>query len=194
MSRSEISSAVQPLVRVFDAMGIRYFVSGSVAGSLYGMARATLDIDIAAAILPGMAGELVEVLQDDYYITRESVADAAKRGASFNLIHLETMIKVDVFVVGSRPFDMQALARSNRETIDDEDDGSEAIAFATAEDVVLNKLRWYRQTGSSSTRQWDDIVTILEFQRDRIDTAYLYHWAQELAVTQLLDRALEEAK
>jgi len=120
------------------------------------------------------------------------VRDGIARGASFNVIHLETMLKVDVFVSKDRPFDRRAMDRarpSSPETADER-----ALPLASAEDIVLAKLDWYRRGGETSERQWTDVLGVLRAGVDSLDRRYLENGARELAVSDLLVRALAEAR
>ena len=64
---------------------------------------------------------------------------------------------------------------------------------ATAEDTILAKLEWYRMGGGVSERQWRDVLGVMKVQADRLDLAYLRQWADQLNVSDLLERALTEA-
>ncbi len=102
------------------------------------------------------------------------------------------MFKVDVFVRSRRPFDQLQLARRSAHIVTTD---PQRIAYvATAEDTILAKLEWYRAGGESSERQWRDVVGIVQAQSGRLDVNYLRHWAEELGVTDLLQRALEQAR
>ncbi|MCS6774490.1 MAG: hypothetical protein NZ693_10330 [Thermoflexales bacterium] len=64
---------------------------------------------------------------------------------------------------------------------------------ASAEDIVLSKLEWYRVGGETSERQWRDVVGVLKVCANILDSDYLHRWATELKVGDLLSRALREA-
>jgi hypothetical protein len=65
---------------------------------------------------------------------------------------------------------------------------------ATAEDTVLNKLRWYRAGGETSERQWNDLRGIVQVSGARLDLAYLNTWAPRLGVADLLERLLHKGR
>lgn len=191
MSEPDLLAALEPVVDALERLGVRYQVAGSVASSVHGMARSTMDVDVVAELEDSHVGELVRSLQGDYFIDENQVRAAVRDRASFNLIHQATIMKIDVFLPKQRLYDRQALARGIDETIA-EDPESRSIRFAAAEDVILAKLEWYRLGNETSERQWADVLGILRVQRDRLDVAYLRRWAVELGVEDLLARALGE--
>ena len=71
---------------------------------------------------------------------------------------------------------------------------SRAAYFATAEDLILSKLEWFRLGGESSDRQWGDVLGVLRVQGSALDRPYLRRWAKQLGLTDLLDRALKESE
>ncbi len=99
MSKPDIILALEPVVEAFDRLGVGYFIGGSVASSAHGLPRATLDVDMIADLEPSHVRLLVEALEKDYYIDANMILDAIRRLASFNLIHLSTMLKIDIFVL-----------------------------------------------------------------------------------------------
>ena len=189
---SEPVAVTLQVTRVLEQLGVAYVIGGSMASTAYGRIRSTMDVDIVADLQSTHVGRLVQALGDDFYLDARSAHDAIERRASFNLIHLETMFKVDVFIPQDRPFDRQQLARGERQTIGAEPE--HAAYVASAEDVILAKLEWYRLGGETSERQWRDVLGILEVSGERLDGDYLQKWAAALDVADLLEKALSEAK
>lgn len=192
MNPPNILAALAPVVDALERLGIAYHIGGSVASSAHGIARATLDVDIVADLALAHIRPLVETLRETCYIDEEMVREAVQRRSSFNVIHLETVLKVDVFVLKARPYDQEAFRRIRRDTLDEAQDARE-FYVASPEDVILNKLEWYRLGGGVSDRQWNDVLGVLKVQRDALDFFYLRRWATDLRVSDLLDRALGDA-
>lgn len=179
------------VVRAFEALRVPYFLGGSMASSVHGIYRATADADFVAALGPHHAEPLVRLLQPAFYADLEAIRTATVSHRSFNVIHLDTMLKVDVFVASSAPFHLMQMRRRVLQATTP--DGKTTFYVASPEDTVLAKLRWYRDGGGVSDRQWNDVLGVLKVQGPALDRAYLEEWARELGVTELLHRALDDA-
>ena len=134
---------------------------------------------------------LVRALTPAFYADADSIRQAIREQSSFNLIHLESMFKVDVFVRTARPFDRAQFSR--RITAIVATDPERTAFVASAEDTILAKLEWYRTGGEESDRQWRDIIGILKAQGEQLDLNYLRDWASRLRVGDMLERALRDA-
>jgi hypothetical protein len=121
------------------------------------------------------------------------IADSIRRNTSFNIIHRETMFKVDIFIPRPSAFLKSQIARAQEQTFKLEPITPISARFASPEDTILSKLEWYRQGGASSDRQWRDILGVLKTRAGDLDFDYLWNWAGELNVEDLLERALGEA-
>ncbi|HEX8683594.1 MAG TPA: hypothetical protein VF707_14835 [Ardenticatenaceae bacterium] len=192
MAAPDLVAALTPVVEALEQLRVPYLIGGSVASSVYGIARATLDVDIVAHLAPRHVQPLVERLRDTYYISEEAIHEAIARRFSFNLIHLQTMIKVDLFIPQGQPFDEEEFRRIRMDTLTD-DETARSFPFSSPEDVILHKLQWYRAGGESSERQWNDALGVLKVQAAALDLAYFAKWARTLGVADLLTHALREA-
>ena len=179
------------VVNAFDALRIPYFLGGSMASSVHGIYRATADSDFIAAVRPHHAEPLANLLQPAFYAQVDAIRSATASSRSFNLIHLQTMLKVDVFVAKTDPFHLMQMRRRVLQPASA--DGQIKLYVASAEDTVLAKLQWYREGGAVSDRQWNDVLGVLKVQEPALDRGYLRQWARELRLTYLLDRALDDA-
>jgi len=187
----DLYAAMAPVLAAFEQLGIAYYVGGSVASSVYGIPRATLDVDLVADLHADQVLPLVQQLQDAYYISEDAAREAIRDQSSFNVIHLQTMLKVDIFVRKARPFNAEAFQRARREQVDDA--GGHTLMLPSPEDILLAKLEWYRQGNEVSDRQWSDILGIMKVQAEALDLEYARRWAGALGVADLLERALAEA-
>jgi hypothetical protein len=191
VTADDLLSAVVPVAECLDALSVRYFLTGSTASSAHGIARASLDADLVAELDASHVDSFIACLADAYYVPTDALYAAVAERRSFNLIHLATMFKVDVFVSRRRPYDVVAADRAQPELIDTAA-AAPRLPTATAEDTVLRKLEWFRRGGELSERQWWDVVGVLKVAR-HADREYLRKWAPQLGVADLLDRAFEAA-
>ena len=177
---------------VLEKLGITYYIGGSFASSAFGIARATLDVDLVADVKTEHVAAIEEALRDDFYIDKEMILEAIKRRTSFNLIHLETAFKVDVFIVKDRSLSRSALMRRLKRNISE--DSSLELYFASPEDIILAKLEWYKSSGAIAEQQWVDILGVIKVQGSSLDLGYLKKWAAEISVSDLLIKALQEGE
>jgi hypothetical protein len=127
-------------------------------------------------------------MSGEFYVDAAALRRAIHTRTSTNLVHQATQLKVDLFVAGGTPLDQQQLAR--RIAVDLED--GRRLYVHPPEDILLQKLRWYRRGGEVSDRQWRDIAAIVRVQGPRLDREYLRAGAALLRVSDLLERALAE--
>jgi hypothetical protein len=177
------------VTRALDALGILHTVGGSIASSFAGEPRSTVDIDIVVAIGEGHIEALSLALSQDFYIDRDALRRAVRNSSTANLIHQASQLKVDIFVAGGTPLDDQQLRRRQRVDVGH----GRTLHVHPPEDILLQKLRWYRQGGEVSDRQWRDILGIVRTQGERLDRKYLADNAPVLGVADLVTRALGES-
>lgn len=176
----------------FDRAGIPYVVGGSFASSLHGEPRSTNDVDIVAQLDVAAAIRFVESLGPEFYVDRDAATDAARAAGSFNIIHIQSAVKIDIFIAGDDALDRERLVRRERVSVRV---GSHAVTLwvDTAEDTILRKLEWYRRGGEMSERQWRDVLAVIAVQT-RLDWDYLQSWAERIGVADLLSKARSEAR
>jgi hypothetical protein len=191
MKIPDIFLAVQPVLKAFENLSIPYYIGGSVASSIYGMARATMDVDIVADLKISHINRLKQILENEYYIDNEMIADAIRSASSFNLIHLETMIKIDVFLHKEDPYAEMALQRKRKDTLEELD--KVEFYFSSPEDIIIAKVQWYKIGGFVSERQWLDVIGVIKVQGDLLDKKYLKRWSQKLGLASLMQNAFDEA-
>ena len=159
-----------------DALGIAHTIGGSLASSFAGEPRSTIDVDIVAAIEEAHVSALVARLAGEFYIDDASLLRAVRNRTSTNLVHNATNLKIDLFIAGGTPLDLQQIARRRAVVV-----SGRTIYVHPPEDILLQKLRWYR-----------DIAGIIRTQGRALDRAYLREHAPALGVADVLEQALAQ--
>jgi hypothetical protein len=191
MKKTDIISALDMVIDCFEKLGIEYCIGGSVASSVYGIARATMDVDLVADVKINHVNNLVKAIEKKYYIEADMITKAIHEKTSFNLIHLDTMLKIDVFILKNQPYDSEAFAKRIPDILDEEN--PRRFYLYSPEDVILNKLQWYQSGGKVSEQQWKDVLGILKVQGNKLDLQYLKHWASKLDLSDLLNHSYNDA-
>ena len=171
-----------------EISGVPYTIGGSLASSFSGEPRFTQDVDILVDLQQQQVEPLMTALGSAFYVDSDALRRAARERSTVNVIHIPTNIKVDLFVAGGSTLDEGQLRRRVRRQLAADPD---AFAyFHSHEDILLQKLLWYRMGGEVSDRQWRDAQAIVLKQGDRLDQAYLRSTAAESGLLHLLDRIL----
>ncbi len=190
--KHETEEVIERFADMLDGLGIRYAIGGSVASALYGTVRFTRDADISVESFSSVADRLYTLLKSEFYVSKQAMAQALKSHGSFNIIHLETVFKIDIFVQGPGEFEQRLFDRSRMQRLSDT--SRRDVSVVSPEDIILLKLRWFRETDGTSQHQWSDVLAVLAVQRERLDFEYLMEAARKLGLKELLTRAIDEAK
>ena len=190
MPGGPIDLALQ-IAALLDSLAIPYVLGGSLASSLVGEPRTTVDLDFAIRLRSEDVAPLLAALGTEYYVSSEAVQSAVARTASFNIVKLDSVEKVDLFVLGDGLLDRRQLARRQRLVVSESP--RRELWVGSPEDQVLRKLDWYRAGGGVPDRQWRDVLGILAVQAARLDRADLESAAADLGLAELLARAFQEA-
>ena len=184
----DILAALAPVVAAFDGLGVRHYIGGSVASTMHGAIRSTMDVDVVCDLRADQVEAFLAAFGADVYVSQAAVRQAVEKRSCFNVIHLPTAYKVDVFVSRGRPFDVAAMERAiplplaaGRET---------TVPVATPEDSIVAKLEWFRLGDETSERQWQDVSRLVALHGDVLDLAYMRRMAESVGVADLLDRLL----
>ena len=178
------------VAQVLDELNIPYLIGGSIASSLQGFPRLTNDADIVADIHLDQVSKLFAALKDEFYVDEQTVRVAVLERRSFNVIHYDSVFKIDVYIPDE--FGQQQLKRRRPETL--LPDSQQETYISMPEDTILAKLSWYRRGGEVSQRQLADVAGIIKVQGQKLDLSYLREWADKLNVRELLEKVLEETR
>lgn len=184
----DLIAALEPVAAAFRRLGVSFYVGGSVASTYHGAIRSTMDVDLVCDLQNHHIAAFVSAFGPDCYLSEAAVRDAVERRSCFNVIHLPTAFKVDVFVSRGRLFDVAAMSRAATHPLGS--DGSLAVPIASPEDSVLAKLEWYRLGEEASERQWDDVSRLVALLGDTLDLDHMRRMAESLGVSDLLERLL----
>jgi len=187
-----LDEVLKLIIDSLDKLGIPYMLAGSLASAAYGPPRSTHDVDIVVDLKREHVQGFVETFSKSFYVDQGQIEQAINSRRSFNIIHLQSFFKADLFLLARTDFAREEFTRRLQRPL--EGLPGAQISVATPEDTVLSKLVWYRQGGETSELQWRDVNGILKTQGKRLDLAYLQHWADKLRIADLLERARLEAR
>ncbi len=175
------------VARILDQSGIAYAVTGGVAVFVWGKPRFTADIDIVVQLKAESVDHLARVLRslsEASYVSEEMMRHALAHKGEFNFIDGASGVKVDFWVLGDDPFEKSQLSRRIRRKV-----AGEKVFFVSPEDLILSKLRWYEESGSS--RQLEDVESVLKIQK-KLDVRYIRRWARVHGTSTLLEPLLKK--
>lgn len=158
-------------VAALERLGLRYYVTGSMASMRYGEARLTNDIDIVIELPPARVRELCAAFpENDFYVSEDAAAYASLHGGQFNVIRPDAGLKIDFIVALPDSPDLVRFDRAIRLATAD---GGDAL-FTSPEDSIVSKLDFFRQ--GESDKHLRDIASILKIRGDQLDLAYINSW------------------
>jgi hypothetical protein len=183
----EQSELLRIAVGALDELGLRYFVTGSVATIFYGEPRFTNDVDLVVDLPPTRVAEFCQKFPlPEFYVSQDAALQAAVHHGQFNIIHPESGLKIDVVVPEKNPFNQGRFLRAARVRPSAD---LEAM-FASPEDVIIKKMQYYREGGSE--KHLRDIAGILKISGDKVDKNYIARWATLFGVDTIWQAILEE--
>ena len=166
---------VRDVSQRLDGAGIGYMLTGSMAMNYYAQPRMTRDIDVVVALRPVDAERVVKLFSPEYYISREAVDSSIAQQSLFNLIHNESVIKVDCIVRKQNEYRLNEFNRRQRIKIQDFE-----TWIVSKDDLILSKLFWAKD--SHSELQLRDVTNLVATGCDR---AYIERWTDGLGLANL---------
>lgn len=173
---------LRDLAGKFAQGNIDYMLTGSMAMNYYAEPRMTRDIDLVVALDSNDVDTIADLFGADYYLACEAITRAIACESVFNLIHNETIVKVDCIVRKSSDYRRLEFERRLAITIQDF-----TVWVASKEDLIISKLDWARD--SRSELQLRDVRNLLT---TGFDFRYLEQWTRELGLYDLWQECLHE--
>ncbi len=190
MNNPQDIAVLEKLTDILDELNIAYVIGGSFASSAYGAVRFTQDADITVEPFGQKNDKFFEAIKEVFYISKEAMSQALQNRTSFNIIHLTTAFKIDIFIQKDNEFQSQMLSHGRKLPLGKT---AKKVSFVSPEDIILLKLDWFKQSGGNSERQWSDVLGVLASQKDSLDFDYLKTWAKKLGLNELLQKTIAES-
>ncbi|MFH1541712.1 MAG: hypothetical protein ABIE84_01310 [bacterium] len=182
MNEAEV---LRKVIADLEELKIPYALTGGLAVSFYGRPRSTHDFDIIVQIPsgPSYIKKLLAAFGKEFYISEEGIIDAVLHQTMFNIIHHETGLKIDMWILKDSEYDREAFGRRKKMAA-----LGTGISILAAEDMILNKLQWYKV--SEIDKHLNDVRGVCEIQKGSLDKEYLKKWAARLLLQGLLNDIL----
>ena len=175
MNQEEVFLSV---IKTLNQLNLPYIITGAYASSIHGEPRATHDIDLQIYLTPKDINDIYNAFQENFYVSKEGIEDALKYRTMFNLIHLESQIKIDFWIPKQSEYDQERLKRRQEITIS----GIKTFVISP-EDSILTKLDWHKKT--ELEKHFADALGIMRIQGDRLDFDYITSWVEKLSIEEL---------
>ena len=146
----------------------------------YAQPRMTRDIDIVVMLQKDDTATIVNLFEADYYVPVATISRAIARRSMFNLIHNESVFKIDFIVLKADAYRQEEFARRRQVTIEDFQ-----TWVVSREDLILSKLFWAKD--SKSEMQLRDVKNLLT---PDCEMEYLTSRAAQLGVAELLNEVM----
>ena len=177
----DLEDLLKEVVEKFEKIKVPYAFTGAIGSSYWGRPRTTHDFDLVLHLKAGQnkSKKIIDVFHDDYYASEEAIISSIIHKTMFNLIHHQTGIKIDCWILKEDKYFLESFKRRKKQKFE-----GKWIYFLAPEDLILNKLLWYKE--SKLRKQIEDVRGILEVQRGKLDLKYLNKWASKLKVDTII--------
>lgn len=179
---------VLTVVEVLDRVGVAYMLVGSFSSNVHGVPRLTEDADFVVEIDDEKkVGEIGRLLGSEYRLDPQLLLETVTGNLRYVVSHPASGFVVELFLLGADPHHQERWKRKLTRQLN-----GRWVYFQTAEDVVIQKLRWYGRIKRSKDRE--DVLDVIDTQRESLDMAYIRRWTDAHGTSHLLDDVLRELR
>ncbi|MCY2962615.1 MAG: hypothetical protein NT069_03010 [Planctomycetota bacterium] len=150
---------------------------GAFSSNAYGYPRATKDADLVIEYRSGVLKTIADALGEDFELNPQTTLELMTGTIRNILTYIPTKFEIELFRLGKDPHDQQRFARRRRLPLPDL---QIEVVLPTAEDVVIQKLRWQRDKDLADAR------IVIAVQGERLDLGYIRSWTDQHGNTGLL--------
>lgn len=169
------SDSARQVIEALNHLDIVYMIVGSFSSNAYGIARATLDADFVIET-DRRINDLRDALAPHFAMDPQVGFETTLLTTKYAFRHRETHFAIEVFVLSEDAHDRERFQRRQRVMRDEL-----VTYFQTAEDVIIQKLRWGRPKDRL------DITDVIAVRGDKLDWTYIHRWCDEHHTRKLLD-------
>lgn len=165
-------------------LGFPYMLTGGMVVLFYGKPRTTHDIDIVVEISENNISEIINSFKEEFYVSEEGIKEALSHRTMFNIIHPETGVKIDFWMLKDVEYDKVVFQRRVKKEI-----FGKEVYISTPEDTIIRKLLWYKE--SDIDKHFNDALGIFQIQHENLDYDYIDKWTKELKVSDIWEKVKE---
>lgn len=161
-----------------DKQNISYMITGAWSVIYYGRPRASHDIDFVVELHDEEIDKVLKFfkeLSEDYLVPIDDIKEAIEKKSQFNILHLPTALKLDFWLLTDDLFDKSRFSRRKKVKILEQ-----PMWIASAEDTILQKLRWYKE--AKIEKHLIDAAFVYQIQESNLNKKYLQNWIGKLSV------------
>jgi len=181
------TDALLALAAALDAAEVPYMIVGSYSSNFYGVPRSTKDADLVLH-LPSSGWATLPKLLPPGIVMEDQMGFEMVTSTRKELLQVkESLFQIELFHLSDDPFDQSRFRRRRKIEIFP---GS-TVWLPTAEDVVVQKLRWAK--GAKREKDFADAVAVTQVQGKTLDWTYIEKWCGEHGTLEVLAEAKTEA-
>jgi hypothetical protein len=172
---------VERVIRALESHEVPYMAVGSFSSNVYGKPRSTKAADFVIQLGDKNIALIAQTLGPEFQLEPQMSFETITSTTRYRIVHPRSRFLVELFLLSSDPHDQE---RFGRRVFGDL--GGFSGSVASAEDVVITKLRWSRHEGRS--KDLEDVQYVLKYQAGRLDLPHIRRWCDQHGTRDLFER------